>query len=265
MFSQKPYFIIFISLSVIFASCSKYQKYLKSSDYALKYEKGVEYYEKKDYYRAVGLFEELENIYKGSDKAEKIQFYMAYCYYNQGENILAAYYFKNFSNRYPLSPHSEECDYMSAYCSFLNSPDPSLDQEYTYKAIEEMQMFLNKYPKSNRVTECNKIIDDLRNKLEIKSFKSAKLYFDIGAYKAAIIALKDGINDFPDTQFREDIMYLTLKSSYLLAENSINSKKPMRYQDTVDEYYTLIAEFPQSKYLKEAEKIFNDATKNLIN
>ena len=40
-------------------ACSKYQKLLKSSDYALKYENGVKYYEKKDYYRAVGLFEEL--------------------------------------------------------------------------------------------------------------------------------------------------------------------------------------------------------------
>ena len=265
MFSKSLYVVILITLSVVFGSCSKYQKYLKSSDYSLKYEKGVEYYEKKDYYRAIGLFEELENMYKGSDKAEKIQFFMTYCYYNQGDQILAGYYFKNFAERYPLSIHREECDYMSAYCSFLNSPDPSLDQAYTYKAIEEMQMFLNKYPKSSRIKECNKIVDDLRSKLEIKSFNSARLYFDIGDYKAATIALKAGIVDFPDSPFREEILYLTLKSSYLLAENSIISKKATRYQNAVDEYYTLIAEYPQTKYFKEAEKIFNDATENLKN
>lgn len=265
MFSGKSIFILFLSLSVILGSCSKYQKYLKSSDYALKYEKGVEYYEKKDYYRAIGLFEELENIYKGSEKAEKIQFYMAYCYYNQGDNILAGYYFKNFSERYPLSVHSEECDYMSAYCSYLNSPVPSLDQAYTYKAIEEMQMFLNKHPKSTRIAECNKIIDDLRLKLELKSFRAAKLYFDIEDYKAAIIALKIGLNDYPDTQFREEILYLTLKSSYNLAENSISNKKAERFQDTVDEYYNLISEFPNTKYLKEAKKIFDASTNNLKN
>ncbi|MBI5542000.1 MAG: outer membrane protein assembly factor BamD [Bacteroidia bacterium] len=265
MFSKKLYIVALISLSIIFGSCSKYQKYLKSSDYALKYEKGVEYYEKKDYYRAIGLFEELENMYKGSDKAEKIQFYMSYCYYNQGDHILAGYYFKNFAERYPLSIHREECDYMSAYCSYLNSPEASLDQAYTYKAIEEMQMFLNKYPKSTRVAECNKIVDALRNKLEIKSYKAARLYFDIGDFRAAVIAFKAGLIDFPDSPFREEILFLTLKSTYLLAENSIISKKSTRYQDTVDEYYTLIAEFPQTKYLKDAEKIFNDATKNLKN
>jgi outer membrane protein assembly factor BamD len=265
MFSKRSYLFVLITLSVVFGSCSKYQKYLKSSDYALKYEKGVEYYEKKDYYRAIGLFEELENMYKGSDKAEKIQFFMAYCYYNQGDQILAGYYFKNFAERYPLSVHREECEYMSAYCSYLNSPEPSLDQAYTYKAIEEMQMFLNKYPKSTRVAECNKIVDDLRSKLEIKSFKSARLYFDIGDYRAAIIAFKAGLIDFPDSPFREEIMFLTLKSAFLLAENSIISKKATRYQDTVDEYYAFTAEYPQSQYLKEAEKLFNDATKNLKN
>jgi len=211
------------------------------------------------------LFEELENIYKGSEKAEKIQYYMAYCYYNQGDQMLAAYYFKNFANRYPLSAHREECDYMAAYCSYLNSPVPSLDQTYTYKALEEMQIFINKYPTSTRIPECNKIVDKLRNRLEIKSYNSAKLYFNIGDFKAAIIALKDGLNEFPDTQFREEMMFLTLDSSYKLAENSIPSKKPLRYQNAVDEYYALIAEYPQTKYLKEAEKIFRDATGNLKN
>lgn len=265
MFSNKNILYVFISFSVILGSCSKYQKYLKSSDYALKYDKGVEYYEKKDYYRAIGLFEELENIYKGSEKAEKIQYFMAYCYYNQGDNILGGYYFKNFSERYPLSIHREECDYMSAYCSFLNSPEPSLDQAYTYKAIEEMQMFLNKYPKSTRLAECNKIVDDLRDKLEIKSFRSSKLYFDIGDYKAAIVALKNGLNDYPDTQFREEILYLTLKSSFLYAENSIIAKKTERYQNTVDEYYNLISEYPNTEYLKEAKKIFDASTNKLQN
>jgi outer membrane protein assembly factor BamD len=265
MFLKKSHIILTISLLVILGSCSRYQKLLKSSDYGAKYENGVKYYEEKDYYRAIGLFEELENIYKGSEKAEKIQYYMAYCYYNQGDQMLASYYFQNLASRYPLSVHREESEYMAAYCSFLNSPEPSLDQTYTYKALEEMQAFINKYPTSSRIPECNKIVDKLRNRLEIKSYNSAKLYYNIGDYKAAIIALKDGLNEFPDTQFKEEMMFLTLESAYKLAENSILTKKPQRYQNAVDEYYALIAEYPETKYLKEAEKIFNDATENLKN
>ena len=51
----------------------------------------------------------------------------------------------------------------------------------------------------------------------------------------------------------------------MLAENSIQSKKPERYQSSVDEYYTLIAEYPETKYLKEAKKIFENSTENLKN
>ena len=265
MFSKNINIALIVSISIILASCSKYQKLLKSSDYAAKYENGVKYFEKKDYFRAVGLFEELENIYKGSGKAEKIQYYMAYCYYNQGDHILASYYFKSLSNKYPFSEHREECEYMAAYCSYLNSPDPNLDQTYTYKAMEDMQLFINKFPTSSRIPECNRIIDQLRSRLETKSFNAAKLYFDIGDYKAAIIAFKNGLNDFPDTPFKEDMLYLTLKSSFLLAENSITYKKAERYQNAVDEYYTLIAEYPQTKYIKEAQRIFENSTDNLKN
>jgi outer membrane protein assembly factor BamD len=77
--------------------------------------------------------------------------------------------------------------------------------------------------------------------------------------------LKDGLNDYPDTPYREEMMFLTLKSTYMLAENSIIAKKTERYQNTVDEYYSLIAEYPQSTYLKEAQKIFEQATENLKN
>lgn len=252
-------------LSVFLLSCSKYQKLLKSSDYNLKYESAIKYYEKKDYYRATGLFEELENIFKGSEKAEKIHYYMSYCYYNQGDYMLSAYYFKNFCKRYPYSQFREECEYMSAYCSYLNSPEPSLDQSYTYKALEEMQFFINKYPASTRIPKCNEIIDKLRHKLETKSFNASRLYFNIGDYKAAIISFKDGLDEFPDTPYREEILFLTLKSSYLLAINSVQVKKSERFQNTVDDYYSLIAEFPQTKYLREAGKIFNESSQYLKN
>ena len=50
-----------------------------------------------------------------------------------------------------------------------------------------------------------------------------------------------------------------------MAINSIEEKKIDRYRETVDEYYAFKNEFPESKYLKEAEKIFNASTKEIIN
>ena len=60
-------------------------------------------------------------------------------------------------------------------------------------------------------------------------------------------------------------MFLVLKSSYLLADNSVASKQKERYQATVDEYYSFVGEFPESSFVREAERIYSDSQKQLGN
>ncbi len=263
MFKNKNIFIISVFVVFIITSCSEFQKVLKSSDYNLKYEKAQEYYNNEDYYRAQSLLEELVPIFRGTSKAEKVYYMYAYCLYNQGEHILAGYHFKNFARTYPTSKHVEECEYMSAYCQYLNSPEPSLDQTYTKKAINALQLFINKYPNSDKVEKCNNLIDELHKKLETKAFNSAMLYYKIGDYKAAITTFKNVLIKFPDTHYREEILFYILKSSYLYAQNSITKKQTKRYKSTITEYYALIDEFPKTTYIKQAEKIFDNSRKNI--
>lgn len=257
------YTISALLLASVLTSCSDFQKLLKSTDYELKYTKAVEYYNEKDYFRAQSLFSELLNIYKGTKRAEEIYFYYAYCYYGEGDYIMSGYYFKNYVLTYPNGEHKEECSYMAAYCYYLNSPIPSLDQTYTTRAVEELQLFINRYPNSERVKLCNEHIDKLRYKLETKSFNNARLYFDLGNYKAAIASLKSSLFEFPDTEYREELLFLILKSSFLLAENSVDTKKEERYRNTLTEYHAFVDEFPDTEYKKEAEKMFEASKKEL--
>lgn len=257
------YILIFNALLI--SGCSGFQKLLKSNDYNLVYNEAVKYYEKKDYFRAQSLFENLENIFKASDKADKILHYLGYCYYYQHNYVMASYYFKNVGNRYPLSSLREESDYMAAYCAYLDAPDFSLDQSYTYQAIDQMQAFINHYPHSSRIKDCNDIIDKLRGTLEKKSFESAKLYYTIGEYKAAVIALKNSLIEFPDSRYKEETLFLILKSSYVYAKNSIAEKKKDRMADAMNEYYTFSGEFPNSNYINEAKKIYNQASEIVKN
>ncbi len=247
--------VIFMILMIFSASCSDYQKLLKSSDYELKYEKAKEYYDKEDYAHAITLFEELLTVYKGTAKAEEIYYYYAYCNYGQEDYILAGHYFRSFVSTFPLSKHREEAEYLSAYCYYLDSPAPSLDQTYSMKAIEEMQAFINKHPDSDKINEANEIIDKLYAKLETKSFNSAKLYYNLGNYKAAIVALQISLKEYPDTKYREEIMFLILDSKYQLAANSIKSKETERYEAALSEYKEFIKHYPDSKWTKAAYKI----------
>lgn len=243
---------------LVLASCGKQQKLLKSTDNEAKYSAAVNYYETNDYYRALQLFQQLINFYQGTEKAEKMQFYYAYCYYHQKDYVLASYYFKRFVTNYPRSTFSEEAMFMNAYCYFLDSPNSSLDQTNTYTAIKELQLFINLYPNSDRIEEASKLIDQLRAKLQRKDLDIANLYLKMKMYEAAIYSYKNILKDYPDSEYKEEILFSILKSYYNFAAYSISLKQSERYQSALDSYNELVFQFPDSKYLKEAKNINQD-------
>jgi len=248
---------------VMLTGCGEYEKLLKSRDYQLKYEKGLSYYEEGEYVKAATLFDQVVTIYRGTIKADTVKYYQAKSYYGQRDYIMAGHYFNELSSTYPSSSFVDESDFMSAYCYYKLSPRAELDQDNTFKAISMLQLYLLKHPDSDRATTCNELITELSDKLVEKSFISAKLYFDLGYYKSAIIALRNSLAEYPDTRHREEMLYLVLKSSYLLADNSVESKRIERFQATVDEYYSFQSEFPDSDYAKEAERMYEASMKIL--
>lgn len=248
--------------------CSQYQKILKSNDYELKYSKAMEYFEKEDFMRAATLLNELQGVYRGTDKSEIINYTYANCLYSLNDYIMAGHYYRQFIKTFPTSEKNEESQYMSALCYYMMSPKARLDQTETYKAIDEFQLFVNLYPSSSRVKEANILMDELRDKLVYKSYLSAKLYFDLGNYMgnnylSAVIAAQNSLREFPDTKYREELSFLILESKYIQAENSVIEKKEERMRDAIDEYFSFINEFPESEYLKKAVKIYNDASKSI--
>lgn len=255
--------LIFIGIVFVFSSCSKYNKLLKSTDYEAKYAAALNYYNAKKYYQALQLFEELISIFKGTSRAEQTYYYYSKSYFETGDYLTAAYHLNNFAKTFPLSEHAEECQYLNAYCYFLDSPTYSLDQTSTLDAIKQFQLFINRYPKSVRVEECNRLIDQLRLKLETKAFMNAKQYLKMSEFRSATIAFGNVIKEFPNTQFKEECLYLQVKSAYEYAEQSVESKKKNRYKEAIEHYYKLLDTYPQSKYLQEGELIFKGAKKQL--
>jgi len=255
--------LIFLFLFIIALSCSQYEKVLKSEDVNYKYTKTFEYYNKGDYVKAGTLFEQLAPLTRGTRRADSVFFYQAMTQYKLNDFIIAGHYFNQFTRYYENSQFIQEASYMEAYCYYMQSPRPELDQTSTYQALDAFRLYMIKYPTSPRVTDCQRIIKELNEKLMEKSFLSARLYFFIGDYKASIVALNGCMAEFPDTKYREEIMFMVLKSKYLLAVKSIQSKQTERFQDAVDEYYSFITEFPQSKNKKEADDMYQVASEHI--
>ena len=255
--------ILLVSSVLVVLSCSKYEKILKSTDYNFKYKKAMEYYNKKDYAKAISIFEQIVVVFRGTTKGDSVMYYYAKSYFGEEDYLMAGNYFSEFSDNFSRSPFVEEADYLIGYCYYQLSPRPSLDQEYTNTAIQAFQKFIYKHPESKYIPECKRLIEELNNKLAEKAYLNSKLYFNLGYYKAAIISLRNCLSDYPENKFREELMYLILRSNYLLAENSIPEKRKERYQSTLDEYYSFIAEFPTSKYSKDVEKMYSN-TKQIL-
>jgi outer membrane protein assembly factor BamD len=249
--------------ALLISSCSKYQKLLKSSDNELKYNKSIDYYDKGEYYRAQQLFDQILVFYRGTDKAEKISYYNAYCYYKQKDYILAGYYFNSFTSTFPTSQFTEECAFMSAYCNYLDSPSYSLDQTNTLAAISSLQLFINQYPNSQRLEQCNQLMDELRAKLEKKAFNIAMLYYRMDDYKASIITLNNLLKEYPDTREREKVLYSLLDAKYKYAIKSIAEKRIERLQTALEAYRVLNSEFPSGSYASQALGIQKNLLKEL--
>jgi len=256
--------ILFLTV-IILSACGDFQKLLKSTDNESKYEKALAYYEKADFYKALMLFEQLNTIYKGTEKAEKLNYYLAYCYYQQGDYLMASYYFKNYARSFPNTDRAEECLFMNAYCYYLDSPKYSLDQGNTLEAIKELQLFINSYPKSQRVNQANELMDELRAKLELKNFDIAMLYYKMEQYESAITSFGNILKDFPDSKHREEILYYTLEAYYNYALNSINEKKNDRFTKAIESYNVLMVQYPGSEFVDDANTIYRKTLREVDN
>ena len=253
-------------LIITLGSCkSKYEKLRASNDYAKKYQEAIKYYNKQEYEKALGLFDVLVERYRGRSAAEDLFYYYAFTNYKLKDYTSARFHFKTFADTYPSSPRAEECRFFSAYCYYLDSPTFSLDQENTLKAIETLQLFINLYPKSDRVTEASKLIQNLRDKLEMKAYENAKLYLTIGDYQSAVIAFNNVLRDYPDTKYGEEIEFLTIKAQYQYADHSFETKQVDRFEQAITYAQQFNDKFPSSKYGNEAKGLIKDSQAGIVN
>lgn len=251
-------------LALLVASCkSQFEKIRGSGDTNLIYTKAFEYYEQAEYLRAQTLLELIIPAYRGKPELEKIYYTYADTYYKLGKYIMANYYFKNFVSTFPNSAQREEADFMAAYSDYMMSPGFRLEQTFTDKAIDELQLFANTYPNSPRIKECNRLIDEMRLKLEKKVFEEGLLYYNMRQYSAATTTLENLLKDFPETSNAEQVRYHIAKASYLHAENSILDKQEERYKKTVAYSKDYLDKFKESDNYNEIKSFYNNAVKRL--
>ena len=199
-------YIVLIFL-VLVSSCGEYEKLLKSTDFDLKKTKAKEYYDAGQYVKTTELLTQILPRYRATEEAEELNWMNAQSYFGMKDYFMAGSYFKSFIDQFPFGKHAEEANFMAAMCDYNISPRPELDQENTRNAIEGFNIFMNRFPGSSKVEESKKLVKELEEKLVEKSYLSAKLYYDMKQYKAAVVALNNSLKEYAEykIQGKDDV------------------------------------------------------------
>lgn len=268
---NKFLYICIFALSLgLLSSCGEYQRVLKTHDPSVKYEYGKKWYEEGKYAQSASVLSEIVSTFKGTERAEETLYMLGMCNYYTKDYLSAGSYLHTYYSRYPKGKYNEDAHYYCGKGYYIDSPDVQLDQSGTMKAIEELTIFLEYYPTSDRVSEVQDMIFELQDKLALKQLQNAQLYYNLGTYggnnyQSAIIVAQNAIKDFPYSVYKEQFDMLILKSRYKEAELSVAERQGERFRAVIDQYYTFISTYPESNYREEADNIFKIASKYVKN
>ena len=236
-----------------------YETVIRSSDVDVKYKGAFHFFNEGKYRKAAEIFEGLTLTMQGLPQEDTVKYYNALSNYNYGDYVTAESNFSSFLDVFPRSPFAEDAAFLRIKCLYEGTYRYELDQTPTHRAMTVINEFLYENPDSKYAKECRDMLDELQERLDRKSYESARLYYTMEDYQAAHYALKNVLRENSENRYRNEVLYYTALSSYKYALNSVPEKQHERYLTFIDDYYNYIGEYPDSPYRKELDKYYQDA------
>ncbi len=218
-----------------------------------RFQLGMNEFKDEEYLDAIEDFKIVTLQYQGSALADDAQFYMAESRFLREEYILAAYEYEVLLRTMPTSEFVSRTRHRRAMCYYNLSPRSYLDQEYTRKAIDEFQAFIEYHPTDTLVSAAEKMITEMHTKLAQKEFENGTIYMKIEYYKAAIVYFDLILEKYHDTPYAEPAL---LKKVEALK----NRKRFIEAREEIDKF---MLKYPQSPLKPEAEQLRNEILQKL--
>lgn len=252
--------ILILTVFSLTVSCvGYYETVVRSADIDVKYKGAFHFFNEKKYRKAAEIFEGLTLTMQGLPQEDTVKYYNALSNYKYGDYITAENNFASFLEVFPRSPFTEDAAFLRIKCLYEGTHRYELDQTPTYKAMTVINEFLYENPGSKYAEECREMLDEFQERLDRKSYESAKLYYTMEDYQASHYALKNVLRENAENRYRNQILYYTALSSYKYALNSVREKQHDRYITFIDDYYNYISEFPDSPFRKELDNYYQKA------
>ena len=252
--------LLFISVTLLGCSNSGRIAYTTPQE---AFGKGRALFEEGKYDQAIQYFQGVFSFGRTHQWAPDAQLYLARSYRENGEYLLAANEYERFTKIYRADERLAEANFEWAQTYFDMSPESALDQSDTKRAIEEFELFMDRFPDNDLVNDAQKMIVQLRTKLAKKQFDTAKLYERRELYEAAALSFESVFDLYPDTEWSQQALVGAIRSYIAFSDQSISTKQPERLQSAIKNYDRLTQIFQDSPFLKEAESLYKQAQSRL--
>ncbi|MBI5214250.1 MAG: outer membrane protein assembly factor BamD [Ignavibacteriae bacterium] len=237
------YVFIFL-ISIFFLGCSS-SDLTKNMTAEERFEIGKQLFDEEDYFEAKKEFELIKLQFPGSSVTDDAQYYLAECFFMREEYLLAAEEYKSIKRTLQGSPYLPLAQYKIAMSYYNLAPVSYLDQEYTLKAIDAFQTFIEYYPSNELVAEASGKIKELNIRLAQKDFDSAEMYMQLGYYRAAAYYFNSVVEKFHDTPVAEP--------GHLGLVKALVGRK--KFDEAKKEVGKFLEKYPHSKFKSDAESL----------
>lgn len=209
------------------------------------YEQGTNSLDNGDWYKARQNFQQLLDSYPQSPLRMEAKLGVGDSYFGEDSPpsyVQAINEYREFLTFYPSNPRAPYAQYRIAMASFNQMRRAERDQSKTRDAIDEFEIFLERYPNSDLAPEVRAKLREAKDRLSESQYLIGYFYFRQHWYPGAIIRFRDVLKNDPDYSGRDAVYFYLAESLYLI----------QRGAEALPYYERLIKEFEQSEYLEAA-------------
>ena len=235
--------LLLFSTLIILSGCAGVSEVTVSRDPKELYDKAMTAYFSYKYDDAEKYFKAVMEDHPLSPYALEAQLMLGDVCYASEKYDEANSYYTNFVALHPSHPRAPYALFQKGMSHFKDILTIDRDQTSTKKALFAFEDLKRAYPGSTYSAKAGELIKFLKKRLADREFYIARFYFKNENYKGALSRLKDILSDYPDAGITDEALYYIGESYLKLGEKKLAS----------DAYTTLISNFPESPFVKDAK------------
>lgn len=233
---------VLLAAMVILAGCASHDAIVKKDAKEL-YDNGMAAYIDLRYDEAEKDFRALMEDHPLSPYSVDAQLLLGDIAYAGEKYDEASAYYTNFVAFHPTHPRAAYAQFQKGMSHFRDVLSVDRDQAATKKSLFAFEDLVKNYPGSQYHEKAVGLISFLKKRLAEKELYVAHFYFNSKNYKGALMRFSIVLKDYPDSGLSDETLYYIGETYSRLGEEKLAQ----------DAYATLLANYPESPYVKDAK------------